>query len=133
MKNWSVCVKGSGGVKLILVEDDPLIPACTQDALVDAGVEVLPAVTGPGALQLLSDTPGCLAMMLDVRLEGRLDGWEVARRARSVKPDIAIIYTTTAETSDYQQQAVDRSILVQKPFTLDRAVSAAVEACEKVE
>jgi CheY-like chemotaxis protein len=119
-------------MKLILVEDDPLILACTQEALVDAGFEVLPALTGPEALELLSDTPACLAMMLDVRLEGRLDGWEVARRARSAQPDIAIIYTTTAETSDYRQQAVDRSILVQKPYTLDRAVSAAVEACERV-
>jgi DNA-binding response OmpR family regulator len=120
-------------VKLILVEDEPLILACTQDALTDAGFEVFPAVTGPEALELLSDTPGCLAMMLDVRLEGRLDGWEVARRARSVEPDIAIIYTTTAETSDYRQNAVDRSVFVEKPYTLDRAVSAALEACKRVQ
>jgi DNA-binding response OmpR family regulator len=119
-------------VKLILVEDEQLILTCTQDALTEAGFEVLPAVTGTEALELLSDTPGCQAMMLDVRLEGPLDGWEVARQARSAQPDVAIIYTTTAETSDYEQHAVDRSVLVQKPYTLDRAVGAAFEACEKV-
>jgi CheY-like chemotaxis protein len=119
-------------VKLILVENDPLTLACTQDALAEVGFEVLPAINGTEALALLSDTPGCPAMMVDVFLEGQLDGWEVARLARRDQPDIAIIYTTTAEKSEYKQQGVDRSVLLQKPYPLERAVSAALEACKKV-
>jgi len=119
-------------VKLILMEDDPLTLECTQEALTEGGFEVLPAINGTEALALLSDTPGCLAMMLDVLLKGQVDGWEVARRARRDQPDIAIIYTTTAEKSDYKQHGVDRSVLLQKPYPLERAVSAALEACKKV-
>lgn len=120
-------------MKLILVEDEPLILACTEDALTEAGFEVLTAVNGTEALGHLSNTPKCLAMMVDVRIEGTVNGWEVARRARSAQPGIAIIYTTTAESFEYEQQGVDRSVLLQKPYTLDRAVNAALEACRKVD
>lgn len=120
-------------MKLILLEDDPLILYCTQDALADAGFEVLPAVSSTDALELLSDCPECHAMMIDVRLDEQMDGWEVARRARSTRPTIAIIYTTTADGPAYQRERVDPSVLLQKPYTLDRAVSAAREACRQVD
>ena len=105
----------------------------TQDVLNEAGFEVRTAVDGKEALRLLSDTPDCLAMMIDVRLNGSLDGWELARRARDDHPDIAIIYTTTANMAEFKRHAVDRSVFLEKPYSLDRAVSAAVEACRKVE
>jgi CheY-like chemotaxis protein len=120
-------------VKLILVEDDPFTLQCTQDALTEVGFEVLTATNATEALAHLADTPRCLAMMVDVFLPGRVDGWEVARRARGDQPDIAIIYTTTADRSDYEKQGVDRSVLLEKPYGLERAVSAALEACKKVE
>ena len=120
-------------MKLILVEDDPLILLCTQDALAQAGFEVLPAISGSEALERLSESGDCLAMMIDVRLNDQMDGWEVARRARAAKPDIAIIYTTTADGPAYQRERVEPSVLLQKPYTLDRAVKAAREACQQVE
>ena len=119
-------------MKLILLEDDPLILLCSQDALAEAGFEVLPAVSGEEALSLLSESPACLVMMVDVRLAGRLDGWEVARRARRAHPDIAIVYTTTADGLAFDRESVDRSILLQKPYTLDRAIGAVREACQIV-
>jgi DNA-binding response OmpR family regulator len=120
-------------MKVILLEDDQLITLCTRDALVEAGFEVLTATGGEQALRLLTDSPGCLLMMIDVRVDDRLDGWEVARRARQAHPDMAIVYTTTADTLAYQRESVDRSVLLQKPYTLDRAVNAALEACRLVE
>jgi len=130
---YKMAGEGKPAMKLILLEDEPLIQVCTEDALVEAGFEVLVADTGTQALELLANDPGCLAMMVDVRLGGEVDGWEVARRARKVQPDIAIIYTTTAGTAEYERQRVDRSVLLPKPYTIDRAVSAALEACRKVE
>ena len=73
-------------MKLILLEDDPLILVCTQDALGEAGFEVFPAISGAEALELLSESLGCVAMMVDVHL------------------------------------ADERSVLLQKPYTLERAV-----------
>jgi DNA-binding response OmpR family regulator len=119
-------------MKLILLEDDSLILACSEDALRVAGFDVLQAVSGEEAVELLATSPDCCAMMIDVRLRGRLNGWEVARLARSVSPNIAIIYTTTADSNDFERERVEPSILLQKPYTLDRAVDAALEACRQV-
>lgn len=116
-------------VKLILLEDDPLISLCTQDALEQAGFEVLPAIGGAEALDLLSASPDCFIMMVDVRLADQMNGWEVARRARSTRPGIAIVYTTTADSAAYDLQSVPQSRLLQKPYSLDQAVRAARDAC----
>ena len=51
-------------MKLILLEDDPLILMCTEDALVRAGFQVFPAMNGDESSALLSDAPDCLAMMI---------------------------------------------------------------------
>jgi len=115
-------------LKLILLEDDSLIAACTEEALADADFEVLLAEDGEAAIRLLTDSPDCLAMMVDVRLRGRVNGWEVARQARGLRPNIAIIYTTTADSSEYERERVEQSVLLQKPYTLDRAVDVAMEA-----
>jgi DNA-binding response OmpR family regulator len=115
-------------VKLILLEDDPLIQLCTQDALELAGYEVLLAGDGSEALQLLANSPDVDLMMVDIRLAGQLDGWEVARRARETHPSMRIVYTTTAESGEYRVRAVENSVLLQKPYTLDRAVHAVQQA-----
>jgi len=106
---------------------------CTSDALVEAGFDVQMAARGEEALELLTDTTDCLLMMLDVRLPGDIDGWEVARRARNARPDIAIVYTTTADAVVFDRECVDRNVLLQKPYTLDHAVTSAREACRIVE
>lgn len=119
-------------MKLILLEDDPLILVCTEDALADAGFDVLTTNSGEEALELLAANPGVEAMMIDVRLIGGLDGWEVARRVREMHPDMAIIYTTTAFGLSYETNGVERSVLLRKPYTLDRAVKCVSDALEKV-
>jgi DNA-binding LytR/AlgR family response regulator len=68
----------------------------------------------------------------EAHLIGALDGWEVARRARNAQPNLAIIYTTTADGPAFVRERVDRSVLLQKPYTLDRAVNAAREALRDV-
>jgi len=111
--------------KLILLEDDPLILVCTQDALAAAGFEVLPAMSGHEALAILAQTVDVRGMIVDVRLAEPPDGWEVARQARRAYPHLTIIYSTTVGRSGYREKAVDRSIFLEKPYTLDRAVKVA--------
>lgn len=112
-------------MRLILLEDDALISMCTQEALTEAGFEVLPAMRGSEALALLSKFSNVVAMVIDVHLAEAPDGWEVARLARQILPDVMIIYTTTAGELAYNANGVERSVLLEKPYTLDRAVSAA--------
>ena len=119
-------------MKVILLEDDPLIQVCTEDALVDAGFAVLSTNAGEEACKLLAANPDVAAMMVDVRLAGGLNGWEIAKRVRASRPDMAIVYTTTALGPEYAENGVDRSVLLQKPYTLDRAVDSVRDALNKV-
>jgi len=119
-------------VKLILLEDDPLIVTCTEDALTEAEFQVLSANAGEEALALLAANPDVTVMMIDIRLSARLDGWAVAREVRASHPDMAIVYTTTARGPDFSANGVDRSVLLQKPYTLDKAVEAVRQALTKV-
>jgi CheY-like chemotaxis protein len=113
----------TGSVKLILLEDDPLIAVCTKDALADSGFEVLAAASGAEALAILAQSPDVVAMVIDVRLDEPPDGWEVARRARRTHPHLAIVYSTTVGPAGFHANAVDRSTLLEKPYTLERAVA----------
>jgi len=45
---------------------------------------------------------------------------------------MAIVYTTTALGPEYAENGVDRSVLLQKPYTLDRAVDSVRDALNKV-
>lgn len=112
-------------MRLILLEDDAVILMCTQEALTEAGFEVLPATRGSEALALLSKFSNVVAMVIDVNLAEAPDGWEVARLARQILPDVMIIYTTTAGGLSYKTHGVERSVLLEKPYTLECAVSAA--------
>jgi DNA-binding NtrC family response regulator len=119
-------------VKLILLEDDPLIAVCTEDALAEAGYEVFASNAGEEAFELLEAHPDVAVMMIDIRLVGGLDGWVVAQEVRASHPDMAIVYTTTVRGLAFAENGVDRSVLLQKPYTLEKAVGAAREAVSKV-
>jgi DNA-binding response OmpR family regulator len=60
----------------------------------------------------------------DVNLGAELDGWRVAQRARELKPNIPIVYTTGFASRDWSARGVPNSIVVQKPFSVDEIVAA---------
>jgi len=68
---------------ILLVEDDQAIQGIIEDTLSEGGFEVAIAASGEEAATLLSGNNGQYqALVTDISLLGRFDGWEVARRAR---------------------------------------------------
>ena len=62
--------------------------------------------------------------MTDINLLGRLDGWEVAKRAREIDPTFPIIYMTGAAADQWASRGVPNSILLTKPFAPAQLVTA---------
>lgn len=113
------------GVLLLVVEDEPLILLGIQDALEAGGYTVLPAGNGEEALELLtSRTDEISGLITDIRLGSGPDGWQVARHAREVKPNMAIVYATGDSAHEWASQGVPKSLLMQKPYAAAQAVSA---------
>ncbi len=56
------------------------------------------------------------ALVTDIKLGSSTTGWDVARHAREVKPDMPVVYTAGSESNDWPVLGVPNSILVPKPF-----------------
>lgn len=106
-------------LKLLIVEDDPIIAADLERAMKKMGYEVLDAVeSGEEALEIVAQDPPDLVLM-DIQLEGDLDGIDTAHMI-SKQQAIPIIYLT----SNTDERTFNRAKLTQphgflsKPFRL---------------
>ena len=54
----------------------------------------------------------------------KLTGWDVARRAREIEPELPIVYMTGDGASDWASQGVPNSILLTKPFAPAQLLTA---------
>lgn len=82
---------------ILVVEDDQNVQTVIEEALSDGGFQTIVTASGEEAITLLSGNGTYRALVTDVNLLGRLDGWEVAHRARELKPDFPIIYMSGAQ------------------------------------
>jgi len=66
-------------------------------------------------------------LITDINLPGKLSGWEAAKRARELNPDIPVIYMTGAAADDWASRGVPNSLLLQKPFAPAQIVTAVAQ------
>jgi len=118
-------VKGEVPVLVLVVEDDQSIQGMVEAALTDGGFESSIAATGEEAVALLENEPDKFqALVADVDLRGAITGWDVARSARELAPDIPVIYTTGAAADQWTSHGVPNSVLLNKPFASAQLVTA---------
>ena len=110
---------------ILVIEDDSDLQMMVEDALKDGGYE--PAIAGSGeeALTLLKAfRTKYSALVTDIRLLGRLDGWRVARGAREIDPSFPVLYITGGGGDEWPTRGVPDSVLLNKPFSPDELVAA---------
>lgn len=113
---------------VLVIEDDPEIQAVLEDALRDGGFE--PAIAGSGeeAVTLLKAfQTEYRALVTDIRLLGRIDGWRVARAAREVNPAFPVVYISGAASDQWPVQGVPNSLLLTKPFAPAQLIAAVAQ------
>jgi DNA-binding response OmpR family regulator len=110
---------------ILVIEDDQSIQGLIEEALTDGGFEPAIAPSGEEAVTLLKG--GLIkyrALVTDIGLRGRMDGWEVAKQARELDPEFPIVYMTGAHADQWASQGVPSSILLTKPFAPAQLVTA---------
>jgi DNA-binding NtrC family response regulator len=80
-------------ILLLLVEDEMLIRMNLEEELADAGFQLAVTTNGREAMvELEADPARFCAVVTDIRLGRGPDGWDIARRAREVAPDMPVVY-----------------------------------------
>ena len=112
-------------VTILVVEDDQLIQAMVEEALSDGGFESAITRSAEEAIGLLQGNASHYrAVVTDINLLGKLDGWEVARAAREMDPAIPVIYMTGTHGEEWASKGVPNSVLLAKPFASAQLVTA---------
>ncbi|WP_247808609.1 MULTISPECIES: response regulator [unclassified Bradyrhizobium] len=87
---------------ILVIEDDDAIQSLVEDALNEGGFETAVASTGEEAVTLLKG--GLVtyrALVTDITLLGRFNGWEVARAAREVDPSFPVVYMSGVAADEW--------------------------------
>lgn len=88
--------------RILVVDDDPDFVEITRMLLEREGFVVNQAASGNEALRAIEETPPDL-VLLDIMMEGVLDGWDAARRIRELAEDggVPILVVSSITESDY--------------------------------
>jgi PAS domain S-box-containing protein len=105
---------------ILVVEDDEEVRINTVKMLSELGYQVLEVSDGPNALRVLNDRPDIDLLFTDVGLPGGLNGRQLADRARILRPDLRVLFTSGyARNAIVHQGRLDPGVeLLSKPFTL---------------
>ena len=113
--------------RVLVVEDDPAICDLIQDMLEEVRLSTLCVNSDNEAYRVIPTLPTIQALVVDVNLGAGTTGFDVARFARQVIPDLPVVYVTgDASQESFRAFGVPDSDFVQKPFDIDELVSTIV-------
>lgn len=101
---------------VLVVEDDAVLGLTIEQALLDAGVGrvALSTSTEEALRHLREDQPK--AIVLDVHLADRDDGWAIAEIVRSLGPDSPRIIFSTGAPQDIPEDIAALGCILEKPY-----------------
>lgn len=116
------CGIGEHGMHILCVDDDRLVLAITADLIRAMGHEVIAAQNGCAAAKVIGEASPIDLLITDIGLPEGPSGFELARYARQLRPDLRIIFFSGAPALAADQQD---AIVLRKPCTL-RELSQAI-------
>ena len=112
---------------VLVVDDDADVRRFLVDLLDALGYRVEAAADGETGLAMLERSAPDL-MIVDFAMPG-LNGAEVARAARNMRPDLPIVFASGyAETAAIEQAVGPATALLRKPFRIDELQFAVTDA-----
>lgn len=110
--------------RVLVVEDDPILAMATEDALREGGVEHVDIrPTTEGALEALrQEMPD--AIVLDVHLSDRDDGWAIAELVESLGENSPRIVFSTGAPQDIPPHIAELGSVLTKPYASETLLAA---------
>ena len=102
---------------ILVAEDEEDVRLVVSEALAAAGFMVLNAESGPEALRMLEANPGIDLLFTDIRMPGGMDGFELAHRAKQMRPELRIVYTTGyVKELPWGEHGIGHGPMLRKPY-----------------
>jgi DNA-binding response OmpR family regulator len=119
---------------ILVVEDEALVQDIVNEALSDGGFGPQTVSSGEEAIVLLQGdkSSSYRALITDINLSGSLTGWDVAKQARELFPDLPVIYMTGAAADQWPSHGVPHSVMLQKPFAPAQVVTAVSQLLNRI-
>jgi DNA-binding response OmpR family regulator len=113
------CVPSADGVlpgRILIVEDDAILAVTIEMTLRDAGIEDIEmcSTTEMALVALRAKQPD--AIVLDVHLADRDDGWTIAELVRSLGPNSPRIVFSTGAPRDIPPEIAELGCVLEKPY-----------------
>jgi DNA-binding NtrC family response regulator len=111
---------------ILVVEDEPTLRAMMADILTDAGYSCLTAGNALDAIQIIeSDVVSFDMLLSDVLMPGKMNGFQLARRVRELKPATRVLLITGYIGNDLGDAMKENPFrIIPKPFRPNDLVAA---------
>ncbi len=122
----------TGQIKVLVVDDLEDFAWIISQALSEQRYKILMATTGRDALTTIKrDNPQI--MVLDMRLPD-MEGIEILKRAKKIKPKIAVIILTAYASTNLRKEAQAAGVFdfISKPAKIDKLVTIIEKAAHQV-
>lgn len=123
-----VFASACGNMRVLLVDDDPLVLWSLHQSLTAAGHVVTQTGSGNEALSLLQADSFDI-VLTDLKLPGA-DGFKVVEASRTLSPNIPVIMISAHGKGDFQEKIRTYGIhFIDKPFNVNEVVRLAENLC----
>lgn len=107
-----------GSETVLIVDDEELLLEIAATHLQALGYSTVTAANGDEALRILNDTRDIDLMFTDIVMPGTLNGFQLARAARELLPDLSILFASgfALDRATPEEDATSR--IAQLPFDI---------------
>lgn len=111
---------------VLIVEDEDQVRVLAESYLREQGHQTMSAATREEALAVFDIADRVDVMFTDVILKGDIHaGLELAKEAVERRPELKVLFTTgSAVTDGMKAMMVDKSAVLEKPYTVDQLQTA---------
>ena len=112
------------GYRVLFVDDNFICNLETREFLQAQGVAVDAAYCGAAALEMIDRGEQLTALITDIDLGQGPDGFDIARRARALHPDLPVVFISSVMGPRVASEGVPGSEFVAKPFHPSQILAA---------
>lgn len=107
----------ASAIRVMIVEDDPIIAADLQDRLGEMTYTVIgPFATGEEACRAVAEGARPDLLLMDIQLAGQADGIETALKLRQYQIPLIFLTSNSDEATFARAKAADPRAFLSKPF-----------------